>query len=153
MARLWHDLWNMHYVAHINWLWLLLCKQLVSWMVPYTTAYDSSLHAPECSLWIPIAALSPQCCFQDSSQESCQSRAAWPHMQHSFTLNMVKYFCLVEEGGSSLFMGYRFSQEVMRETSPSCFLKVTPLEAVLKTTNTQTMALPAVRDGYSLSTA
>lgn len=87
--------------------------------------------------------------FPGFSPRVLSERAVWPYMQPSFTPNMVKYLCLVGEGGSSLFTGYRFSQEVMRETSPSCFLKVTPLEAVLKTTHTQTMALPAVREAVA----
>ena len=137
--------------AHINWFQLLFYMQFISWTVLYTITCYSSRYTPECRSWVPATALSLFCSSLASPQDSSQSGLAQSHMQHALHHDQVSF--LVGKGGFFHSREYRLSHEMMTEMYLSSFLKVTTLEALLQTTHTQTLALLALREGCSLSTA
>lgn len=137
--------------AHINWFQLLFYMQFISWTALYTITRYSSQYTTECGSWVPATALSLFCSSLASPQDSCQSGFAQSHMQHPLYHDQVSF--LVGKGGLFHSMEYRLSHEMMTEMYPSSFLKVPTLEALLQTTRTQTLALLALREGCSLSTA
>lgn len=129
--------------AHRNEFQLLFYMQFISGTALVTVTYNSSHHTPHCR---PRSLQQfYHCRALPWLLPEIPVRLGLPSPTYSMFHVMIKCLYLVGKEGSFHSMGYRFSQEVMREMPLSCFLTIT--------THTQTMAFPAVRESCGLSTA